>query len=307
MGELYGNCDARKRRSRRGALRKIKDSTTMACAEDAMAGALSGRRIAVPETRDLDLFVRMLEERGAETLRCPMVGIADAPDPAPVEAWLRRFAAGSCTVIVIYTGEGLRRLVGAAGRAGLKDAFVGALAQARRVTRGPKPARALREIGLAPDLPAAVPTTDGLIAALSGEPLAGQTVGVQLYPGDGPLRLIGFLEKSGARPDPVAPYVYVPAASDAQVIDLIDRLAAGAIDAIAFTSAPQVRRLAEVARESGRAATLSAGLARTRIAAVGPVVAAEIAKLGARAEITPTRTFALKPLIAAIEAALGGP
>jgi uroporphyrinogen-III synthase len=152
-----------------------------------------------------------------------------------------------------------------------------------------------------------VPTTDGLIAALGAESLADRTVGVQVYPGDGPLRLIAVLEQAGARPDPVAPYVYVPAASDAQVIDLIDRLAAGAIDAIAFTSAPQVRRLSEVARESGREAALGAGLARTRIAAVGPVVAEEIAKLGARAEIAPTRTFALKPLVAAIEVALGGP
>jgi uroporphyrinogen-III synthase len=287
-------------------LREIKLSTTMDSAEDAMAGVLSGRRIAVPETRDLDLFVRMLEQRGAETVRCPMVGIADAPDPAPVEAWLRRFAAGSCEFLVIYTGEGLRRLVSAAGRIGLRDAFIGELSRVRKVTRGPKPARALREIGLAPDLPAAVPTTDGLIAALGGETLAGRTVGVQLYPGDGPLRLVAFLEKSGARPDRVAPYVYVPAASDAQVIDLIDRLAAGAIDVIAFTSAPQVRRLSEVARESGREAALGAGLARTRIAAVGPVVAEEIAKLGSQAAITPTRTFALKPLVAAIEAALGG-
>ena len=47
----------------------------------------------VPETRELALFIGMLEERGATCLPCPLVAIHDAPDPAPVEAWLRRFIA----------------------------------------------------------------------------------------------------------------------------------------------------------------------------------------------------------------------
>jgi hypothetical protein len=45
---------------------------------------LAGRRIALVEHRELDRLGRLLEEQGAETLRCPLVGIADAPDPAPV-------------------------------------------------------------------------------------------------------------------------------------------------------------------------------------------------------------------------------
>jgi len=55
-----------------------------------MSLPLTGRTIAIPETRELDLFAQMLESRGATTLRCPLVSILDAPDPAPVEAWLRQ-------------------------------------------------------------------------------------------------------------------------------------------------------------------------------------------------------------------------
>jgi uroporphyrinogen-III synthase len=47
---------------------------------------LAGRRILVPESRELDLFARMLEERGAEAVRCPMVTILDVEDAAPIEA-----------------------------------------------------------------------------------------------------------------------------------------------------------------------------------------------------------------------------
>jgi Uroporphyrinogen-III synthase HemD len=89
-------------------------------------GDLSGRRIVVPETRELGQLVRMLQERGADTVLCPMIAIRDAPDPAPVEAWLRRFAKGTCDDLVLMTGEGLRRLLGFARRFDLEPAFLSA-------------------------------------------------------------------------------------------------------------------------------------------------------------------------------------
>jgi uroporphyrinogen-III synthase len=114
---------------------------------------LTGRRIVVPETRELDQLTRMLEERGADTVPCPMIAIRDAPDPVPVNAWLRRFAKGRCNDLVLMTGEGLRRLLGFARRLDLEPAFRVALGETRKITRGPKPLRALREIGLAPTCP----------------------------------------------------------------------------------------------------------------------------------------------------------
>ena len=119
-----------------------------------MTEELSGRRIVVPETRELGQLVRMLEEFGADTVPCPMIAIRDAPDTAPVEAWLRRFADGTCDDLVLMTGEGLRRLLGFARRIGIEPAFIAALRLTRKITRGPKPVRALREIGLAADVPA---------------------------------------------------------------------------------------------------------------------------------------------------------
>ena len=49
-----------------------------------MSVALAGRRIAVAETRELDVFAQMLERHGANVVRCPLVAIQDVPDPAPV-------------------------------------------------------------------------------------------------------------------------------------------------------------------------------------------------------------------------------
>jgi uroporphyrinogen-III synthase len=93
-----------------------------------MTEGLTGRRIVVPETRELGQLLRMLEERGADTVPCPMITIRDAPDPAPINVWLRRFAKGRCNDLVLMTGEGLRRLLGFAQRLELESAFRVALA-----------------------------------------------------------------------------------------------------------------------------------------------------------------------------------
>jgi uroporphyrinogen-III synthase len=45
---------------------------------------LANCTIAVPETRELEVFASLLERRGATVLRCPLVAIRDAPDPTPV-------------------------------------------------------------------------------------------------------------------------------------------------------------------------------------------------------------------------------
>jgi uroporphyrinogen-III synthase len=270
-----------------------------------MTEELSGRRIVVPETRELGHLLRMLEERGADTVPCTMIAIRDAPDPTPVEAWLRRFANETCDDLVLMTGEGLRRLLGFARRVDLEAAFLVALAATRKITRGPKPVRALRELGLATDLPADEPTTEGVIAALERHDLTGRRVGVQLYPGNANARLLKFLEGAGAETDPVLPYIYASEAEDARVIAIISEMAAGRVDAIAFTSAPQVRRFRDVARAFGREAELRQGFERTVVAAVGPIVAAELDALGVEVNVRPPKnTFYMKPLVRELAAAL---
>ena len=270
-----------------------------------MTEELSGRRIVVPETRELGQLVRMLEERGAEAVPCPMIAIRDAPDPEPVEAWLRAFAGGTCDDLVLMTGEGLRRLLSVARRLDLEHAFLVALGTTRKITRGPKPVRALREIGLAADVPADEPTTEGVIATLGRHDFTCARVGVQLYPGNPNERLLRFIKSAGAEPDPVLPYIYASELDDARVIAVIAEMAAGRIDAIAFTSPPQVRSFRDVARASGREAELGQGFERIVVAAVGPIVAAELEALGVHVNVTPCdNTFFMRPLVRELVAAL---
>ncbi|HEY8520828.1 MAG TPA: uroporphyrinogen-III synthase [Gammaproteobacteria bacterium] len=264
---------------------------------------LAGKTVAVPEARQLDVLAGLLERRGATVVRCPLVSIVDA-DAGPVTAWIERFVAAPPRVVVFYTGEGVERLLRFARDAGLEQRFLDALRVTTKVVRGPKPRRALQRAGLEVDAAASEPTTDGLIAALDRLDVAGARVAVQLYSPDQDTKLADHLRARGAEVDAVAPYVYASAADDERVAELIERLAAGGIDAIAFTSKSQVERLRAVAAARGLAETLASGLARTRVAAVGPVVAAELEASGFRVDAMPTDSYSMKPLVSSLAALL---
>lgn len=266
------------------------------------AQPLTGRTIAVPETREIELFAAMLERRGATVVRCPMVAILDAPDPTPVLDWSRKFAGGGCDDLVLLTGEGLRRILSciAAHEPSLRESFVRALGSVRKITRGPKPARALRELGLKTDIAAERPTTDGVIASLRALELKGRRVGVQLYGAEPNKPLVEFLRLAGADVSTVAPYVYADAADDQAVANLLAQLTSGGIDAIAFTSTPQVERLFAVAP----AEEVRSALSRTLVAAIGPVVAEALHRRGVQSRLMPEESFFLKPLTTALEEAL---
>jgi uroporphyrinogen-III synthase len=270
-----------------------------------MPGSLSDCRIVVPETRELDLLARMIEAEGGAVIHCPLVAIVDAPDPAPVLSWLQRFSDEPCDDLILLTGEGLRRLHAAAQTAGRADEFLRALAPVRKITRGPKPAKALRELGLEPDLRASEPTTEGIVATLAPLDLRGRRIGVQLYPDNPNPILLDFLAGAGARADVVLPYAYASKAETGRIIDVIAMMADGRADVIAFTSSPQVRRVFEVAQTEGIETRLRAALARIRVAAIGPVVAAELAARGVAVAIAPTEAFFMKPLIRAIAEVMG--
>lgn len=269
-------------------------------AENAPEQSFAGRRIAVPETRQLDVLADLLAARGAEVLRCPLVAIEDSPDADAVTAWIRRFIGEPPALVVLYTGEGVERLLGFAERAGLRDAFVAALARTRKLSRGPKPKRALRRLALTPELEADTPTTAGILTTLDGLDLEGRRVAVQRY-GDAPIaELERYLAARRARTDWVSPYVYASAAADAEVATLIEALGGGEVDAIAFTSKAQVERLGAVARAQGLEDTLASGLTRTFVAAVGPVVAATLAATGVEVDAMPDESYFMKPLVRAL-------
>jgi uroporphyrinogen-III synthase len=234
-----------------------------------------------------------------------MFTIEDAPNAAPVEAWIRGFIARPYDDYVLMTGEGLRRLMKVATRIGADRDFIAAIGKSRKYARGPKPVKALREIGLEAQMVTETPTSEGIAQMLSREDIKGHRLALQLYPDRDHAKLIGAIEAQGASVHTVLPYIYDPKAADSNIVMAIDEMAAGRVDAIALTSSGQVRRLLDVAKAHDCETRLRDGLAKTPIASVGPVVSDELGLHGLRTDIYPANdSFFMKPLISAMATAL---
>lgn len=271
-----------------------------------MADKLNGYRILILETREEAQFSRLLTEQGADVLQCPMFTIEDAPDSAPIEAWISRFIANPFDDLVLMTGEGLRRMMKIVRQTSVEPAFVAAVGKSRKFARGPKPGRALREIGLEADVTTEKPTSEGVAEMLSRLDLKGHRLGLQLYPEKDHSVLISAIEACGAEVDTVLPYIYDSKAAETNILSAIDEMEAGRVDVIALTSSGQVRRLVDAAKAHGREDQLRSALAKTPIASVGPVVSDELRSYGLDADIYPANdAFFMKPLISAMSLALG--
>ncbi|PCK09886.1 MAG: uroporphyrinogen III synthase HEM4 [Alteromonadaceae bacterium] len=254
-------------------------------------------RIAVPESRELDLFSEMLTQRGAEVLRCPLIAIYDSPDVESIANWLTQFIEQDFDDIIMLTGEGIRRLTKFAERQGIKEAWIDALSRVRKIARGPKPGRALREVKLKPDTIAKMATTEGIIDMLSTEDLSGRKIAVQLYGDVVNERLQGFLTEQGAQVSAVAPYIYAPDSENGDVEALITQVIEGQLDVFVFTSTPQITRVVKIAKKGERLEAFIDGLNRMVVAAIGPVAAAGLEAQGIEVKISPDERFFMKPLV----------
>ena len=262
--------------------------------------SLQGVRIAVPESRQLNTLVQLLERRGASVFQIPLVAIYDAPDPVPVLEWMHRFISAPPALFVVFTGEGMKRLLSLAERHVLKSEFISTLQATEILSRGPKPERVLREIGLKSTHTAKAPTTDGVILTLERMDLTDKSVAVQLYGEEPNQKLMTFLANKQARVDSVAPYIYADDSKTSRVVSFIQQLGNHEIDIITFTSQPQFRRLKQVAKKHGLETELQTGMNKCCIAAVGPVVRDQLVSEGYEVSIMPDRAFFMKPLVTEI-------
>ena len=264
--------------------------------------SLKGKTVALPESRQLDVLAALFERRQAKVLRVPMITILDSPNQDSIICWLKAFINNPPRYFIILTGEGLRRLVAVAERNKLKDDFICKLSTVRKICRGPKPVKALKEVGLKAEYLGKEPTTEGIIATLESLNLKNIDIAVQLYGTDPNLSLIEYLRSRGISDvRSIAPYIYAEHSDSAKVIDLIEHLHADNVDLVAFTSKPQVKRLFSIAKEYGLESKLMEGLARTHVAAIGPIMQQELQDHDVEVSVMREGKYSMNPLIKAVE------
>lgn len=263
-----------------------------------MEQPFAGKTIAIPESRMLDVLANLFEQRGARTIRCPLVAIHDNPDRTQVEQWIRNFIDNPPDRFILFTGEGIRRLLKFAEQLGVTDSFIAAIAKTITLARGPKPVAALRSVSLQPDQIAEQPRTEGIIATLSTADLNQSRVAVQLYGQEPNQKFIDFLHSKGALVESVAPYIYASDTEQQQVVQLIEALIEKRVDGMVFTSTSQLNRLLKISTKLNSSEALTAALNAIKIAAVGPVVGDALRNANVRVDFMPENKFFMKPMVA---------
>lgn len=253
-----------------------------------MATALSGKTIAITESRRATELATLVAKLGGVPLSAPAVQEVPRRDRGPALEVLGRIVRGEVAVVIFLTGVGTAAFLDLAASAGARETLLRALGGVLAVARGPKPIAVLKQAGVRIDVVPAEPTSDGLLQALAGRDLAGKTVAVQLYGEDNPL-LVNGLGARGARVLEIPLYEWALPNDLEPLIRLIHAVVARQVDVVAFTSSPQIRHLFAVADRLGLGGELAAALGEVPVAVVGPVCEAALNERGLHAQVQPAK------------------
>jgi len=259
--------------------------------------------VAILETRLGAHLASMVERRGSIALQAPALEEVADIDPQDLVSLLKEWRSEPFEVVIFQTGVGTRALFAAADNLGATQDLLELLAAARVVARGPKPTGELNARQVRIDLRAPPPfTTDTVLSVLSEIPIQGSKVLVQRY-GATNRELHDELTVRGATVREIATYRWSLPRNIRPLIDLLDALEQGKVDAAVFTSAVQMHNLYAVADGEQRAAGLVSSLGRTIVASIGPVCSRALRHYGIEptVEASPPK---LGPLLEALETAL---
>src|SRR5690349_7982548 len=198
---------------------------------------LAGTRILVTAQRRSDELASALIRRGAEVTVAPALGGVPHVDEDVLLRRTEEILADPVEVVVITTGIGFRGWMDACEAAGLADDLVKVLDGVRLVARGPKARGALQAVGLKADWVAESETSAEIVEFLLAEGVSGTRIAVQHH-GAGDPHLEQQLLAGGAEVIPLEVYRWGPPSDPAAVSDTALDVAAGAYDAVMFTSAP---------------------------------------------------------------------
>src|ERR1700722_14650321 len=221
-----------------------------------------GLRVVAFESRMAAEVAAMIERRGGVAIIAPAMREVPLEDNHAALDFAERLLAGEFAVVIFMTGVGTRALFAAMETRHQRPALVSALAAIVTVARGPKPIRAMRELGFEPSNVVPEPNTwrEVLSALGSQVELKGKRVAVQEY-GVPNHELTAGLEARGARVTIVPVYRWTLPADRAPLRAALDAIAAGAADGAIFTSSNQVTNVIQLAEAEGIGDAVKRGFA----------------------------------------------
>src|SRR5690242_8805453 len=121
--------------------------------------SFAGKQILSLESRRAPEMAELIRKQGGIPFVAPSMREIPVDEAAEAFRFAERLIRGEFDMIILLTGVGARQLNRLVGRRYSEAAFAEALRCLTVVARGPKPAAALREMGLTPALIAGEPNT----------------------------------------------------------------------------------------------------------------------------------------------------
>ncbi|MER3395348.1 MAG: hypothetical protein C4319_00970 [Acidimicrobiia bacterium] len=255
-------------------------------------GWLAGKTVVALESRFPKEFAGLIERRGGRVVSAP--SLREIPDPhAPsVHRYIEGVVEGVYGMVVLLTGVGTRLCIETSSEIGLENEFLLGLASTTTICRGPKPVAVLRKHGIEPTEMAPEPHTSEQLANVlrrRGSEIAGREVALQHYGSDNAF-IRQELRSLGAKVFDVYPYTWGLPENIGPLQEAVRLIASHEVDAVCFTSRPQVKNLLEVARSMGLLAEVKEAFAGSVVpAAVGPVAAASLFEEEILPKVEPNR------------------
>jgi uroporphyrinogen-III synthase len=251
---------------------------------------LGGRKVVIFESRRAAEMASLVERHGGVPVPGPALRevALDAGNAAAL-GFARDLSAGAFDVVVLMTGGGTRALVEEVAPALDRAAFAAALSRVPLlVARGPKPAAALRELGVPGFATVPEPNTwrEVARAVVAEKPLAGRRVAVQEH-GAPSVELYEALRAAGAEVTAVPVYKWALPEDTAPLRRALHAIAGGGARVALFTSRAQVENAFAVAEEEGIAAAVRGRLRAGVVASIGPVCTEALRAEGLAPDVEP--------------------
>ncbi len=222
---------------------------------------LFGKSVVITRAgNQADGFIEQLFERGAEPLLFPVIEMVPPDDPGPLDQAIQHL--GQYHGVIFTSVNGVRWFMKRLKQQGLD---IRELKGVRLYCIGPKTGQAVQDLGIRVDVVPEEFVAESLIKHIGQEALAGKRF---LLPRAQVARevLPEQLRKLGATID-VAP-TYKTILPDTDISNLKERLKAGTIDVITFTSSSTVKNFVEMIGPE-----LKDSLKQVTLACIGPVTA----------------------------------
>lgn len=235
---------------------------------------LEGLKVVSLESRRAVEMEKLIRSYGGDPVVAPSMREIPLEENPQAFDFFERLQAGHVDLVIFMTGVGVRTLAEVLESRFSPDEIAGALAGVTTLARGPKPVRALRDLGVTPALTVPEPNTwREVLAVLDSDPgapsLEGSRVVVQEY-GISNEELLHELERRGARAEALPIYRWALPEERGPLERAIELLARGGADILLMLNATQATHMLQVAAQMGLEQSLREALAGMLVGSIGP-------------------------------------